>query len=86
MEMEKSFRLWKEILYEDDEGDQYYWIALKFDGDTRDSRATSYEISASKEDLEKLIRPEVLSQKHIYLFAGGGKWRCRCTRWNCIHG
>lgn len=62
-----SFRLWKEILYEDDEGDQYYWIALKFDGDTRDSRATSCEISASKEDLGKLIR-EKYSVRDIYTF------------------
>jgi hypothetical protein len=50
--------LWKEKLYgaTDNEGGQYDWIALKFDGDTRVSRATSYEISESKKDLEKLIK------------------------------
>lgn len=52
------FRLWKEELYgaTDSEEAQYYWIALKFDGDTRGSRATSYEISKSKKDLEKLLK------------------------------
>ena len=52
------FRLWKEQLYgaTDSEEAQYYWIALKFDGDTRGSRATSYEISKSRKDLEKLLK------------------------------
>ena len=52
------FRLWKEELYGATDYDeaQYYWIALKFDGDTRDSRAISYEISKSRKDLEKLLK------------------------------
>ena len=61
-------RVWREVLNSSDNGTEYYWIALRFDGNSRASRAISCDISESKKDLEELIKAKYSARDKQTLF------------------
>jgi len=61
-------RVWREVLYSGEKGTKSYWIALRFDGNSRASRAITYDISESKKDLEELIKAKYSARDIRTLF------------------
>ena len=49
-------RVWREVLYSGEKGTKSYWIALRFDGNSRSNRAITHDISESREGLEEIIK------------------------------